>query len=646
MSSSQAIPPSPTSSAFIYVPTTPKESAVKPNPHPYAIRTTSTGILSRSNSSGHNVAASRHHYVPLSPAPKDVRRRHRYTKSLTQESYTELSIPRPLPVPETFTGNTVPQTRAGWNGSIRSSRLVRDSIFLSAATLEDLPSNPKLWTTSQLTAYLATALRVSSDSDAAVVNLSTSVVEEVIAFTKAANINGRIFLRLNEDDLDKHGISPSWRDALLAASRNLRQNVIKGRIWAGNTDDLELDPSSLSLASHPFSSALYSSSSSSVDSTDDDREKYKQRRRDRGRVRGMVQTFERSGSFSSESSLEQDASPEKECFQRSSQDVVTVEEPVPMSPINDFFSLPPSPPLPVLEEPTVESLLEEVEHSGTWGARAWEEFDTAPGVTVKRVEESAVADSRTIADTVSRLQSRVAFGNAGTAKSVRLPKGKQDRRVITAIFAPPASETSEARVSASEVVHVAQSGANDKSDTVQITLPSVDSTHVQVTATKRELVLEAELAETRALVHAFRVRLEEVERKVADLEVEVHRNETTREKFVSVVTTAGTAQSEISILADIEPDSAASLDSDLSSSTLFDDEPAVGYETYPNSPLHTPSSTDKKSAEESGTPDAHDSTEPSSMAELPHYVLLVGLGVCAIVLRVIMKRTGRGLSWR
>lgn len=173
---------------------------MKPNPHPYAIRTTSTGILTRSNSSGHNVAASRHHYVPLSSASKDVRKRHRYAKSLSQVSTIELNIPRPLPIPETFTGNAGRQDSPGWNGlTSRPTQPVQDSVFLSAATLEDLPSNPKLWTASQLTAYLATALRVPSDD----AHLSASAVEEVIAFTKGANINGRIFLRLVEADLNR-----------------------------------------------------------------------------------------------------------------------------------------------------------------------------------------------------------------------------------------------------------------------------------------------------------------------------------------------------------------------------------------------------------------------------------------------------------
>ena len=82
------------------------QEPIKPNPHPYAISTTSTGVLSRSNSSGRNLAASRHHYVPLPPSPtKRESKAHRPTKSLTSApSFPSLESPKPLPVPPEFTG--------------------------------------------------------------------------------------------------------------------------------------------------------------------------------------------------------------------------------------------------------------------------------------------------------------------------------------------------------------------------------------------------------------------------------------------------------------------------------------------------------------------------------------------------------------
>jgi hypothetical protein len=203
MSTPNAPATSPLSSTFVHVPTTPQDSAVKPNPHPYAIRTTSTGILTRSSSTGHN-PASRHHYVPLSPAPKEDRKRHRYSKSLAVEPSYELKAPSPLPVPNTFTAVSRGQKRYSWDSSIRSNRPVQDSILTSAAPLEDLPSNPKLWSTSELVEHLSTALRVHVDGSEP---LSASSIDEITTFVKEAGISGRTFLRLMEDDLDQYVFS-------------------------------------------------------------------------------------------------------------------------------------------------------------------------------------------------------------------------------------------------------------------------------------------------------------------------------------------------------------------------------------------------------------------------------------------------------
>ena len=172
-------PTSPPSSNTIIFPANRQETAVKPNPHPYAIRTTSTGILTRSNSSGHNSAASHHRYVPLSPTPHS--RRHRYSKSLTEE-------PQPLPIPPTLTGNGRYESRSG-----------------AVLSQEDLPSNPKLWNSSHLSTYLRTALRVVSDGHWSSCEsdqlLPVSAVEIVIDFVNEARMTGRIFLRLSEEDL-------------------------------------------------------------------------------------------------------------------------------------------------------------------------------------------------------------------------------------------------------------------------------------------------------------------------------------------------------------------------------------------------------------------------------------------------------------
>ena len=82
--------------------------ALKPNPHPYPIKTTSTGVLSRSNSTTKSTSPYQY-YVPQSPNNKDGQKaggmerrggRHKYSKSLTSDS-----VPSPLPVPPAGNGN-------------------------------------------------------------------------------------------------------------------------------------------------------------------------------------------------------------------------------------------------------------------------------------------------------------------------------------------------------------------------------------------------------------------------------------------------------------------------------------------------------------------------------------------------------------
>ena len=78
-----------------------------------------------------------------------------------------------------------------------------DGSLQGSPTVEDLPSNPKLWNSSQLSTYLYTALRVMASDSKGDDFLPISAVEDIVVFAREANINGRIFLRLIADDLDK-----------------------------------------------------------------------------------------------------------------------------------------------------------------------------------------------------------------------------------------------------------------------------------------------------------------------------------------------------------------------------------------------------------------------------------------------------------
>lgn len=197
-------------------------SKITPNPHPYAIKTTSTGLLTRSNSSSQNVHVSRHYYVPPSPiakkpeeifrsprTPSSPRRTHRLSKSLSGVDSFESPSKRPLPTPPPH-----PSILPSYEPSVNSEKWVTPKRPKRAETLpftvpdpdvtpvklEDLPTNPKLWTPSQLSSYLTTALRVRSGE---AISLPLPIARDIATFVKESKINGRLFLRLCEQDLDQ-----------------------------------------------------------------------------------------------------------------------------------------------------------------------------------------------------------------------------------------------------------------------------------------------------------------------------------------------------------------------------------------------------------------------------------------------------------
>jgi hypothetical protein len=157
---------------------------------------------------------------------------------------------------------------------------------------------------------------------------------------------------------------------------------------------------------------------------------------------------------------------------------------------------------------------------------------------------------------------------------------------------------------------------------------------------EKELQLGAELDATRILAGAFRKRLEEVEKKIADMEIQHQREleleleERTKDSspsgLISPVLTAATstatrigaatlvtrALSYIYIL----PKSSSSPSSSSSASTS----------TPPPPP--PPTEKRRRSPSPSGDP---------PVSALPSYVLLVGIGVCAVVLRVVLRKAMR-----
>ena len=205
------------------VPPSVSPSKITPNLHPYAIKTTSTGLLTRSNSSSQNTHVSRHYYVPPSPTARkheetvhqlqvlspSKRRAHRLSKSLSEVDFFEPPNKRPLPAPPPHV-STLPSyeplaSPGQWVTPKRSKRAETlpptiPDLDITPVKLEDLPTNPKLWTPSQLSSYLTTALRVRSGE---AMSLPLPVARDIATFVKDSKINGRLFLRLCEQDFDQ-----------------------------------------------------------------------------------------------------------------------------------------------------------------------------------------------------------------------------------------------------------------------------------------------------------------------------------------------------------------------------------------------------------------------------------------------------------
>lgn len=219
-------------------PPTPKRERVNSNDHPYAIKTTSTALLTRSNSTG-NRPQSAHSYTPISPSPSSpsMKGYHRATRSLSNASASDL--PKPLPMPPSpgtpvrfANGAGGGDTSDSETGIRRSSTLPMlssspaDGESPSVAKLLALPENPKLWTPSHLANYLTSTLRFKQDA-----NLPDRIAQDLSHFVYEHKLTGRVFLRLTETDLNDMGVNPLWRDALLTSSRSLRKRVLQGRIW-------------------------------------------------------------------------------------------------------------------------------------------------------------------------------------------------------------------------------------------------------------------------------------------------------------------------------------------------------------------------------------------------------------------------------
>ena len=170
------------------------------NPHPYAIKTTSTGVLTRSNSA--HSTHSTHHFVPSSPTKPKVNQ----TRQSEGHKYNHIpneELPRPLPIPPNFASSGSPTKtefephhETSFIGHMKRQSDTRHSLSqpepLKGSVTAELPNDPRVWTPSQLSTYLTS----SGDS-------SPSFAQDLATFIHLHKITSQRFLQLTESDLQK-----------------------------------------------------------------------------------------------------------------------------------------------------------------------------------------------------------------------------------------------------------------------------------------------------------------------------------------------------------------------------------------------------------------------------------------------------------
>lgn len=427
-----------------------------------------------------------------------------------------------------------------------------------------------------------------------------------------------------------------WRDALLNAARNLRANVLKGRIWGFEGDDGK-EPAPV----YPFRSRYNSSSSSSsIDETCEMRDSTPLKEgNNKGRVRRAVASLERSsssgsgssnrGSATSDGDVAHGAFSDDEASFASGSELSDVEKRNART-TNQKRVLP-EPPMKksVVEEPTVEELLEAAPLSSSWGAKAWE--DMVIGETVKYIGSASPVD----VDLESKELEFLSTGEARAQIQDILDKSPLNRPLPSPPKSGSASPVPRRLITGLpvEIVQKVNKGVQvDSGPETPISAGVSETGDITINAATRD-----ELKEALTLLEVYKKRLEDAEAKL---------------ELVEKKRVAHVSQS-------IETD--ALLEEDTPGHTV---EASCGNaplsETYSGLNVETDTergdgkeiiqlnSSDSLDDVEETSQKAFDATDWRSYVKrpdwdpldhgVPTYVLMVGVGVCVVVLSTLVKR--------
>lgn len=404
-------------------------------------------------------------------------------------------------------------------------------------------------------------------------------------------------------------LSVVQRAQLIERSRTLRADVLHGRIYVDsyhlrNTSDNSNDTYPLSARSSvPFGSirgasvsaddlrllpdnpsedtsafppspvvTLHRSNSVSDASAQRYRDLARMRMRRRGRVKGLVETWEHASSSGSECSASEERSvsgsevdsesetgsiSDTHYSPESSSDLPSAVHDAPthdgsqitMAVLQEPPSLTPPPPYAHVcatqaavgngeEEPSIEELLASSSNIPLKGARAWE-ADFGLGETVKRIPISASADAenpsplsvgpnvshgpkddgqQSRGDSVRSKRLEIRGGTGSLAKKV-----KTQKRVVTAIFTGFSSGSDDASKNVGDEVPLVDHDRRASGVNSIVCSEALASLDPQNNADSALRALEESIAATRVQLEAFRVRLEQVEADTTRQEVELDR---------------------------------------------------------------------------------------------------------------------------
>ena len=409
------------------------------------------------------------------------------------------------------------------------------------------------------------------------------------------------------------GVNKLWKDALLTSSRNLRRNVLKGKIWGSPLKNHSDDNTFTDTSSSPTSSLESLHNATDGDNPGPHRIKPYRRCRN-GHVRGMVESFERSGSFSSDSSSSELAERNAFIAQYNFSQGLVSESPIEV-PSHSFEVPVPSPlplPLPPLAadspsskrplpqipvhpslrelpagELTVEELLETENNTmgSNWGARAWEEFDTKPRITVKKHIQNIAHSENPIHETIVSGLSTVIESQSREGSKYKKPS--DERRIVTAIFSPPPA------------------------------FGLIQAPEPTQPRSEREEQLEDQVKSTTFILEECKKRLDEVERKVSHM-----------------------AEVEVRLTQKIEK--ANQENEELQERVREAERRVAGFQLEHSGPQ---TDVDRANFVAAKRKKVIGNMDPQSISALSQYVLLVGMWVCAVVFRVALKKViGKGLK--